>query len=706
MANNKDFKVKNGIKPTVYQETLGTVVSATQGYYISGASYDSVSFDFSSQFSYPFAFGFADSGTKMYGQRQFSGGTLYQYTLSTAYDISTASYANKSYSFANGASGFVITPDGSSLYISANDGDAVYRYTFGTAFDASTLSNGTQMFSTSSVDTQPDMCKFNSDGSKFFLLGKSNNRIYEYSVSTAYDLTTATYSNNSLLVSAQAAGPLGFDFSADGTSLVVSDNTTDSVYLYTLTTGYDLTTATYSGTNFSVSSQDSAPGGMSFINNGSKLLILGQANSLIYQYSTALSTASLDLSTGSVFDYTPTANAQVTLTNPAASGTASGATLLLGSEDSTGVGSTFSTTLYTGTGAAKTISNGLDLSTDGGLVWIKRRDSAGSYSLWDSGRGISNWLSSDTTSAQVDYTTTAMVSFNTDGFTLGVDTVVNRSAASWVSWAFKKQTKFFDIQTWTGNTVAGRTVSHNLGLVPGMIMVKRLNTSEGWYVYHRSMDATSPEDYYIQLDTNEARVGPTSSWNYTAPTSTHFVLDADSAINGSGNTYVAYLFAHDTDASSLIKCGSYTGTGSANNAVTLGWEPQWLIVKSASGTGSVQNWDMFDNQRGFSSGSTTGELFPNTSIAERNSGNRMNATTTGFSTGTSSVDEINSSGVTYIYMAIRSPSVPTVTYDPNLQWSGGTAPTLPATGEKDVITFNTTDGGTTYKSALAIDGAK
>ena len=84
----------------------------------------------------------------------------------------------------------------------------------------------------------------------------------------------------------------------------------------------------------------------------------------------------------------------------------------------------------------------------------------------------------------------------------------------------------------------------------------------------------------------------------------------------------------------------------------------------------------------------------------------MNATTTGFSTGTSSVDEINSSGVTYIYMAIRNSFVPTITYDPTLQWSGGTAPTATATGEKDVITFNTTDGGTTYKSALAIDGAK
>ena len=127
MANDKDFKVKNSVQPTRYVEGLGTVVAGAENYYLAGAAYDSVSLSVASQSSYTFDFSFADSGTKLYAQKQFNGGTIYQYTLSSAYDLSTASYANKSYSFANGESGFVITPDGSTLYISANTGDAVHR---------------------------------------------------------------------------------------------------------------------------------------------------------------------------------------------------------------------------------------------------------------------------------------------------------------------------------------------------------------------------------------------------------------------------------------------------------------------------------------------------------------------------------------------------------------------------------------------------
>ena len=271
-------------------DTKGAIAEIPEVYYdLANASYDSVSFSVASQSSYTFDFSFADSGTKLYAQKQFNGGTIYQYTLSSAYDLSTASYANKSYSFANGESGFVITPDGSTLYISANTGDAVYRYTFGTAFDVSTLGSGTSMFSTSSVDTQPDKCKFNSNGTKFFLLGRNNKRIYEYAVSTAYDLSSASYSNNSLLLSGQAAAPLGFNFNSDGTKLFVSDNTTDTIFQYNLSTAYDITSASYSNISFSVAGQDSTPSGIDFNSTGSKLFILGNSSNTVYQYNTETS---------------------------------------------------------------------------------------------------------------------------------------------------------------------------------------------------------------------------------------------------------------------------------------------------------------------------------------------------------------------------------------------------------------------------------
>ena len=708
MSNNKDFKVKNGIQPTVYHEGLGTVVSSNEGYYLAGASYDSVNFSVSSQSSFMFDFGFADSGTKMYAQSSFNGGTIYQYALSTAYDISTASYASKSYSFANGESGFVITPDGSTLYISANTGDAVHKYTFGTAFDVSTLGSGTQVFSTSSVDTQPDKCRFNSNGSKFFLLGRANNRIYEYSVSTAYDLSTASYSNNSLLVSSQAAAPLGFDFSSDGTKLIVSDNTTDSVYLYNLSTGFDITTASYSGTNFSLASQDSVPSGVSFNPSGSKMFVLGNANNTVFQYSTALSTAQLDLSTGSVFDYTPTSDVQVTLSNPADSGTVSGATLLLEGAEATGVASTFSTTLYTGNSGTQTITNGIDLAGDGGMVWGKVRSISDNPWIVDSENGIGsngtyNYLQTNLTTGLSNFGDRSVSSFNSDGFTLANSTndQFNLSPETYVSWTFKKQAKFFDIVTWTGNGTHPRTFNHSLNCSIGFMATKETNASGNWTSFHRGLaNGFGTGRVYLNA-TNSVQ---NESLEFLTSNNSSFTLTSDTGLNSNGVNYVAYLFAHDTDASSLIKCGSYTGSGASGNAVTLDWEPQWLMVKSA--TRDNQNWEIFDNQRGFSSGSNTAELFPNTASAERSAFNVMNATATGFSTGTSVLDETNETGQTYIYMAIRAENIPTITYDPTLEWPGGTAPTAPAIGETDVVTFNTRDGGSTYQGVLAIDGAK
>ena len=703
MSNNKDFKVKNGIQPTVYHEGLGTVVSASEGYYLAGASYDSVNFSVSGQSSYTVDFSFADSGTKMYAQKSFDGGTIYQYTLSTAYDISTASYASKSYSFANGESGFVITPDGSTLYISANTGDAVYKYTFGTAFDVSTLGSGTQVFSTSSVDTQPDKSRFNSNGSKFFLLGRANNRIYEYSVSTAYDLSTASYSNNSLLVSSQAAGPLGFDFSSDGTKLIVSDNTTDSVYLYNLSTGFDITTASYSGTNFSLASQDSVPTGVSFNPSGSKMFVLGKANNTVFQYSTALSTAELDLSTGSVFDYTPTSDIQVTLSNPADSGTVSGATLLLTGAEGTGVASTFSTTLYTGNGGTQTITNGIDLAGDGGLVWMQVRDVTGGNRLVDSENG-NNYLRTHNTSGLTGIGSPAFT-LNANGFTVpNGATAWNGDGNDIVSWTFKKQSSFFDVVTYTGTGVSGRTVSHNLGAVPGAIFIKRTDTSADWMVYHRGLNGGVDKGHYtITLNSANAQVN-SPKFNDTEPTDSLFSLNDSSTVNASGGTYVAYLFAHDTDASSLIKCGSYTGTDGAHD-ITLGFEPQWILFKR---TNEAASWLILDVVRGLpiSGGANQASLSPNESTAEyTNTNYGVAVNPTGFSLSGSSAftNDIND---TYIYMAIRAENIPTITYDPTLEWSGGTAPTAPAIGETDVVTFNTRDGGSTYQGVLAIDGAK
>ena len=689
MSNNKDFKVKNGIKPTIYQETLGTVVSAAEGYYLSGGSYDSVSFSVASQDTAPNDLFFKPDGTAFY---IVGASTLgHQYTLSTAWDLSTASYASKSFDFSSQASndgmGLTFKPDGTKMYMSAESSGTVYQYSLSTAWDISTGSYDSKSLTLQS--TAPQGLSFNTDGTKLFTLEDGSDLIYQYSLTTAYDISTASYDSISFAPT-EAGQTRGLTFSSDGLSFFVASNGVDAVYKYTVSSAYDISSAVYNSF-LDVSSQESSPAGVQFKSDGTKMYVVGSGADTIYQYSTTLATAQLDLSTGSVFDYTPTSNVQVTLINPAASGTASGATLLLGSEDSAGVASTFSTTIYTGTGAAQTITNGIDLSS-GGLVWIKPRSVKPNVLQ----HKTSHYLSSNTTDAEIA-DTRLVTQFNSNGFNVGIYGGVNSSSDSLVSWTFKKQAKFFDIVTWTGNGTAGRTISHNLGTTVGCVMIKNTSNAENWMVYHIG----SGIDGQLNLNTDAAATDDSSQFNDTVPSSTTLTLGGNAEVNANGQTYVAYLFAHDTDATSIIKCGNYTGTGSAGKAVTLGWEPQWLMIKRTDATG--YSWEIMDAQRGFVSGNDK-VLRANSQGAEITSYDYGAPTSTGFELTTDIA--VNASGGNYIYMAIRNLSIPTITYDPNLQWSGGTAPTAPATGEKDVITFNTTDGGTTYKSALALDGAK
>ena len=424
--------------------------------------------------------------------------------------------------------------------------------------------------------------------------------------------------------------------------------------------------------------------------------------------SVAGSTATLDLSTGSVFDYTPTSDVQVTLSNPAASGTSSGATLLLGSEDSTGVGSTFSTTLYTGNSGTQTITNGIDLAGDGGMVWGKVRSIADNHWIVDSENGIGsngtyNYLQTNLATGLSNFGDRSVKTFNSDGFTLANSTndQFNLSPETYVSWTFKKQAKFFDVVTWTGTGVAGRTVSHSLGSIPGMIIVKSTSLTEPWCVYHKGLNGgTTPQNYHIRLTTGAEAADP-DIWNNTAPTSSAFTTGANDKVNANNQTYVAYLFAHDTDASSLIKCGGYTGNGTAGHVIDLGFEAQWVMVKCTNGN---ESWIIYDVIRGMPVSGNGARLRANDNGIEE-SQPRIGAASQGFQL-TSGDGECNFSGNTYIYMAIRAENIPTITYDPTLEWSGGTAPTAPANGETDVVTFNTRDGGSTYQGVLAIDGAK
>jgi hypothetical protein len=317
----------------------------------------------------------------------------------------------------------------------------------------------------------------------------------------------------------------------------------------------------------------------------------------------------------------------------------------------------FSTYLYTGNSSTQTITNGIDLAGEGGLVWVKVRNQSYPGGLYDTERGVLKNLRPDNT----DETSTrsgSITAFNSNGFSIGNDAFqTNGTGNTYASWTFRKAEKFFDVVTYTG-TGSNRTIAHNLGSVPGTIITKRVDASSVWGVYHRSLGATQK----ITLNETTAAETFATYWNNTEPTGTEFTVGTNSSVNASGGTYVAYLFAHDAGgfgdagADNVISCGSYTGNGSAAGPqIDLGWEPQWVLIKKSSDT---ENWYIYDSMRGVITGPHENgldrKLVANSSSGESglNYYDPINFGASGFNIGTTD-NELNGSGGTYIYIAIR-----------------------------------------------------
>jgi len=312
----------------------------------------------------------------------------------------------------------------------------------------------------------------------------------------------------------------------------------------------------------------------------------------------------------------------------------------------------FSTYLFTGTGTTTAITNGIDLDGEGGLVWIKDRDSgAKGHALFDTERGGQYKLQTQWTGAQTSYNN---IVFNSDGFTNDSLGDNNGSGTTFASWTWRKSPNFFDVVTYTGNGTSNRPIAHSLASVPGCIIIKSTGTVTNWMVWHRSLSVNN----LLTLNSTAAQANYATLTIHDV-TSTNFQVDNYSMLNASGVQYVAYLFAHDAGGfgddgdQNVISCGSYTGTGVADNAVNIGWEPQWLLWKPATSTG---DWQIVDAMRGFTaSGVGVNRLEPNTSDAEALTGiPYCDISSTGFvQSGSSGTN--NASGQTYIYIAIRRP---------------------------------------------------
>jgi hypothetical protein len=333
----------------------------------------------------------------------------------------------------------------------------------------------------------------------------------------------------------------------------------------------------------------------------------------------------------------------------------------------------FQTALYTGNGSTQSITNDGNSDLQPDWVWIKERNNAVDHQLQDSTRGVTKTLQSNSNNGESTLTD-IITSFNSDGFSLGNNVTWNGSSDTYVAWQWKANggttssnsdgsitstvqantTAGFSIVTWSGNTTAGATVGHGLGVAPHYVQVKRRDRDgDAWRGFWQPLG----DEKYLELNANDAEQDSTTgAWNDTSPTSSVFSLGSAAGING-GNM-VAYCFA---PIQGYSKIGSYTGNGNADGAfVYTGFKPAWIMIKQTDGTGS---WAIHDTKRG-TINPIDEDLFANLNSAESDNDIEKDILSNGFKLRASH-SAVNGNGNSYIYMAfaespfVSSKGVPT-----------------------------------------------
>ena len=303
-------------------------------------------------------------------------------------------------------------------------------------------------------------------------------------------------------------------------------------------------------------------------------------------------------------------------------------------------------TLYTGNNTSnRNIVNGVDNATEGGLIWIKDRDTDNSHWLYDTKRGVNSVMLSN--SSVDEQPSPPLNSFNSNGFGIGNTGNENVQNRDYVVWNWNQAPNYFTMVQYTGNNDNNQTITHSLGTKPGLVITKDLMGNNSWTSWHVGL---TDESYYITLDdASPEQESVTNSWTITDTT---FNAIGSVGANIDSRNYIAYLFAEDTP--NVIKCGSYTGAGPGTSVTDVGFTPQWLLVRR---TEVGDDWMLFDNKRGVNTGNPAESevLNPNNTAQGRDSQawnvqfNATGFTFTGFDNGTSAV------GGQYVYMAIAEP---------------------------------------------------
>ena len=295
------------------------------------------------------------------------------------------------------------------------------------------------------------------------------------------------------------------------------------------------------------------------------------------------------------------------------------------------------TVLWTGTNSGETIS-GVGFQPD--LNWTKQRTGTEAHFLVDSVRGVEKTIYSDSNSAEVTEST-GLTAFNSDGFVHGTDNAYCEAGNTFASWSWKmgttsgidatgatitptgysfNATAGQSIIKYTGTEVSA-TLPHGLGVVPSLIIIKDLENSNSWYVYHKSVG----QGKALRLDTQDTPDTSSTYWSDTLPTSVLFTVGTNTGVNKSGGAMIAYCFANTPG---YFKTGKYTGNGNADGPfLNCNFRPSFFILKPNSG----EAWMMGDNKRANSFNPSGEYLYPNKTNAE--------------STSTSSLTDYVSNGV-------------------------------------------------------------
>ncbi len=252
---------------------------------ITAASSPSEVFDHSGTDTNPVGMVYNLKGDRMYTVG-ITNDRIYEFTLSTLFDPSSASLTTSLDISSQDANMMDLAIDqaGGRLFLIGQSSDKIYEYVMSTASDLSTATFSGKTLDISSEDTAPTGLTFDHTGSKLFMLGITGDRVFEYDLSTPYDLATATYSGNSLNVGVQDGNGEGIIFNGDGTKLLVAGSASDRIYQYALSTPYDLTSAVYANLSLNVATEETTIRGMAFNDESTAISIIGSSSDRIFEY--------------------------------------------------------------------------------------------------------------------------------------------------------------------------------------------------------------------------------------------------------------------------------------------------------------------------------------------------------------------------------------------------------------------------------------